>query len=264
MALKPSKIATKLLCQGSEWNVSDEDALAHQVARIALGQYRHVAKILLGSGSTDEAITLEARQSAIELLTLRDNEKQWHRDGWLFQAISWIAASQVNGVAIRAPHLIKAHKGFDGLQLRLSSRGAVTAVIIFEDKATSNPRRTLKKDVWPDIQKLEQGERTNELCQEVSALLEAQVRTFPSLDVDAAVSRIAWEQRRRYRVAVTVATPHKTARSRRRLFKDYDKVVTGQPKRRGAETLYLPELRPWMQQFAAQVISKLNALPTRV
>jgi len=34
------------LCHGWAWTVDDEDVLAERVARIVLGQYRHVAKIL--------------------------------------------------------------------------------------------------------------------------------------------------------------------------------------------------------------------------
>nr|WP_165388350.1 hypothetical protein [Sphingomonas populi] len=37
--------------------------------------------------------------------------------------------------AIRAPHMIDAHKGFDGFRMRLDeSRQTITAVVIFEDK----------------------------------------------------------------------------------------------------------------------------------
>jgi hypothetical protein len=234
------------------------------VARIAVGQYRHVAKILLGEGATATAVTQSAKADAIGLLTLKRDEEPWHRDGWLFQAISWIAAHNTSGVAIRAPHLIKAHKGFDGLKLELSAAGEVIAVIIFEDKATEHPRKTIRKDVWPGIAKLEQGERTNELCQEVSSLLEAQLKTFPQLNVDAAVQQIVWKEARRYRIAITVDKPHLTAAMRNGLFKDYDTYAPGDMARRGAETMCLPDLRPWMQTFADKVIAKIKALPDSV
>ena len=61
--------------------------------------------------------------------------------------MSWIVASQANPSAlIRAPHMILAHKGFDGLLLELdAATSVVTAAVIFEDKATSNPRQTITK-----------------------------------------------------------------------------------------------------------------------
>ena len=195
MTLTLENVSAPDLCEGSEWVVADENALAEHVARIAVGQYRHVAKILLGEGATAAAVTQSAKADAITLLTLKKGEEPWHRDGWVFQAISWIAAHNASGVAIRAPHLIKAHKGFDGFGLEMNEAGEVTAVIIFEDKATENSRNKIRDDVWPGIVKLEQGERTNQLSQEVSSLLEAQVKTFPSLDVDAAVEK--WFGRRR-------------------------------------------------------------------
>lgn len=264
MTLTLEKVNSPDLCDGSEWVVADEDALAEHVARIAVGQYRHVAKILLGEGATAATVTQSAKGDAIALLTRRKGEEPWHRDGWLFQAISWIAAHNASGVAIRAPHLIKAHKGFDGLKLELSDAGEVTAVTIFEDKATEHPRNTIRDDVWPGIVKLEQGERTNELCQEVSSLLEAQLKTFPNLDVDAAVQQIVWKEKRRYRVAITVDKPHLTAKQRKRLFKDYDTYAPGDIARRGAETMCLPDLRPWMQTFADNVIVKIKVLPDNV
>jgi hypothetical protein len=264
MTLTLEKISSPDLCEGSEWLVADEDALAEHVARIAVGQYRHVAKILLGGGVTAAAVTQSAKHDAITLLTLKKGDDPWHRDGWLFQAISWIAAHSATGVAIRTPHIIKAHKGFDGLKLELNDTGDVIAVIIFEDKATENPRDTIRDKIWPGIAKLEQGERTNELSQEVSSLLEAQLRIFPNLDVDAAVQQIVWKEARRYRIAITVDKPHLTAKKRRQLFKDYDTYVPGEIARRGGETLCLPDLRLWMQIFAAKVIAKIKGLPDNV
>jgi hypothetical protein len=264
MTLRLQTVNSPDLCEGSEWVVVDGDALAEHVARIAVGQYRHVARILFGEDVTTATVTQAAKADAITLLTVKKGEEPWHRDGWLFQAISWIAAHNTSGVAIRAPHLIKAHKGFDGLKLELSDTGVVSAVIIFEDKATENPRDTIRDDVWPGIAKLEQGERTNELSQEVSSLLEAQLRTFPGLDVDAAVEQIVWKEARRYRVAITVNKPHLNATQRKRLFKDYDTHAPGDIIRRGAETICLPNLRSWMQTLADKVIVKIKGLPDNV
>ena len=151
MTLTLEKVSSPNLCEGSEWVVADEDALAEHVARIAVGQYRHVAKILLGEGATAAVVTQSAKADAITLLTLKKGEEAWHRDGWLFQAISWIAAHNASGVAIRAPHLIKAHKGFDGLKLELNDAGEVTAVTHLRRQgdgasAQHHPGRRLARD----------------------------------------------------------------------------------------------------------------------
>jgi len=103
------------LCHGWSWTVANEDELAERIARVALGQYRHVAKILSGAGVPGPAATAEQAKAAIKLLTRGKNEEPWHRDGWIFQAISWIAANQApSGALTRAPHIRRADKGFDG------------------------------------------------------------------------------------------------------------------------------------------------------
>jgi hypothetical protein len=146
VTLTLAKIDHGDLCHGWSWTIADEDELAERVARVALGQYRHVAKILNGAGVPGSTATAEQAKAAIKLLTRGKNEESWHRDGWIFQAISWIAANQApSGALTRAPHIRRADKGFDGLQLLLSDDGKrVTAVIVFEDKATENARLKLK------------------------------------------------------------------------------------------------------------------------
>ena len=62
MTLTLTQVDHENLCHGWAWTGEDEDALAERVARVALGQYRHVAKILAGadlagpSASTDHEL----------------------------------------------------------------------------------------------------------------------------------------------------------------------------------------------------------------
>ena len=246
--------------------VQDEEKLAQQVARVALGQFRHVSKILAGVESADPATTHDHVADAIELLTVPDGEDPWHRDGWIFQTISWIAAhQQSHGAVTRPPHIIKAHKGFDGLQLQMTEDGkSVTAVIIFEDKATDNPRKTIREDVWPGITALESGKRVNQLTHDVSAALETQKYFDPDLDIDAAISNILWKNARRYRVSITVGETHNVEQARERLFKGFEDSAPGGVERRRAETIHLPNLRKWMQQFAIRVTAHVKATATDV
>lgn len=251
------------LCHGFGWTITDEDELAKRVARVALGQYRHVQKILAGAGTTlNPPTSAEQASAAVKLLTVAQGDDPWHRDGWIFQTISWMAAHRdAKGVVTRPPHIRKADKGFDGLQLELSDDGkTVTAVVVFEDKATDNARQTIREEVLPGIAALEAGERANELTQEVSAVLDAQVRLDSKLDVDAALANIVWKDARQYRVSITVGKTHATENARARLFKDFDTNAPGDVKRRRAETFYVPELRTWMDQFAAKVIAHVKAM----
>lgn len=243
------------LCHGSTWVVPDTDALAVLVSRIAVGQARHVERILSGVSLGPPSTSASAAAGARKLLTVTGADP-WHRDGWLFQAMSWIAANcSAPGCVIRAPHMIHAHKGFDGLQLELDlAAGTVTAAIIFEDKATENPRATVLAKVWPDFKALEAGAEEHVLTAEVTSLL----RTVPAIDADAAIEAILWSDVRRYRLAVTIDVDHADDAGRAGLFKGFDGVAPGDRDRRRGETFLAPNLRPWMQHLAERSIAAVD------
>lgn len=261
MPLTLTPVAHGKLCHGNRWVIADENDLARKVAHLALGQSRHVAAILSKIDKKVPATRGDAAKAAIKILTVPEGKEPYHRDGWIFQAISWIAAYRNDaGAIVRAPHPILAHKGFDGMQLRLDvANEKVIAVVIFEDKATVNPRSTITGDVWEGIRALERGERMPELIQETGAILEAHQQRFPELDIDAAVETILWEEARRYRVAVTVDDAHDDDGEREALFKGFENVAPGGRKRRQAETMSIPNLRKWMNQFAAKAIGQIEA-----
>lgn len=250
------------LCHGWEWEVADIDILAERVARVALGQYRHVAQILEGLAGAAPAGTGLHAADALKKLKVAKNGDPWHRDGWLFQVISWIAANQnKQGATLAPPHIFHAHKGFDGMQLELSGDGkSITAIVIFEDKATENARKMIKQNVWPDIVGLEAGERVAELTHEASALLERHQHLYPDLNIDDAIDRILWQQARRYRVSISIDDKHKAADDRKKLFKDFDSLADGDVTRRRAETLHFDDLRKWMSDFADLVEAKIKAI----
>jgi hypothetical protein len=241
--------------------IADETDLARKVAHLALGQSRHVAAILSGISKKAPATRADTAEGAIKLLTVPNGQEPYHRDGWIFQAISWIAAHRAEaGAVVRAPHAILAHKGFDGMQLRFDTTNkTIAAVVIFEDKATVNPRSTISGDVWKGIKALERGERMPELIQETGAILEAHQLRFPGLDIDAAVETILWEEARYYRVAVTAGDIHDDDDERAALFKGFEKAAPGNRKRRQAETMCIPDLRTWMTGFAAKTIKQIEA-----
>ncbi len=243
------------LCYGNTWVVADQLALAQQIARVALGQSRHVQKILAGASLGAQPTTRNAAAGAIELLTVAKGEDPWHRDGWMFQVLSWVAAHRAApGGIIRAPHMILAHKGFDGVQLEVE-KGKVKAAIIFEDTATENARTTIREDVWPEFTALEAGDRENVLTAEVTALLATQ----PNIDPDIAIENVIWNHVRQYRISITVGDSHADETGRRRLFKGYDQVAAGERQRRRGETLHVRDLRKWMQGLADQAIAAVHA-----
>ena len=262
MTLVLKQIDHDNLCHGWEWQVEDIDILAERVARVALGQYRHIAQVLEGLTGTAPVGSAQHAADALKKLKVAKNGDPWHRDGWLFQMISWIAANQEKqGAVLAPPHIFHAHKGFDGVQLEISGDGkSVTAVVIFEDKATEKARRTIKRDVWPDIADLEAGGRIAELTHEASAILERQQHQYPDLDIDDAIDHILWQEARRYRVSISIDDKHKPGDQRKKLFKHYDASAAGNVVRRRAETMHFDDLREWMANFSHLVAEKIKAI----
>lgn len=245
---------------GTNWIITDEDKLALIVARVALGQSRHVESILRETNVISLAPVSTAITGAKKLLTACDPAKPWHRDGWLFQVIAWIAAHLQDEKALKAPpHMIHAHKGFDGIHLRLDEDGNADVVVICEQKATASPRSKITSQVWPDFRELEEGARDNELIAEVTTLLER--NGHPK--ADEVIGKILWENARSYSVSVTVGDKEHSEEGRKNLFKGYKGVVDrSDVKFRRAETFYKVPLRDWMAGIAEKAIDLIDEWDT--
>ena len=101
---------------GSTWTVNNEDHLAEMIARVAIGQSRIVENILHQTNTQIVPYPKSGYDGAKNLLKADTKKEAEHRDGWVFQVISWIATHHKNTDAlIRPPQMIKADKGLDGL-----------------------------------------------------------------------------------------------------------------------------------------------------
>lgn len=259
MPIHIAPIPNSSLLRGYAWEVADEDLLACLVAKIYLGRYLHVEKILKKLSPKITVVLHAAAQEAKSKLRVPAGKDPWHRDGLLFQAISWIAAHHANGAThsvFSLPHQIPANKGFDGLQIELDKKRKLTGLVVFEDKATENPRQTIRQDVWPELEHIHNGGRQTELMQETTALLQrAAVK-----DPDEVIEGIVWKRMRRFRVSITGMDGHDAEPEFSKLFQGYDKVVPGKNvARRQAEVICLDDLRPWMHQFAKKVRLAIDA-----
>ncbi len=237
---------------GHDWSIDNDDELAELVARIALGQYRHVELVLAATDFTEAVPAPTALEGARQLLSVPQGTDPYHRDGWLFQVIAWIAARIQNETSLIAPpHMQHAEKGFDGLHVHIDQETqTVQSVVICEEKATINPRNTIRDQVWKEFAALETGTHDNLLTAKVSTLL----GTRPELDPDQAVQEILWNQARAFRVAITVDDRYSDMHGRKRLFRGYSNVVSGSVSRRRAETLHLDDLRSWMTRIAKKAL----------
>ncbi len=241
---------------GATWSVDDEDTLAEMIARIAIGQSRVVGKVLKKLNAAPPGFPKGGFAGARALLTLKDEDDDpYHRDGWVFQAISWIALNtQEENALIRAPQIRKADKGLDGLLIRFDDDD-IAHVVICEEKATEHPRQKVYSQVWPEFEDFETGTRDHELIAGVTSLL----ATSAEDDPDAVVADILWEDVRAYRVAVTVGDTHATTAGRKQLFRGYEEIVDGDVERRQAETLHLKDVREWIGALAAKAVAVIDA-----
>ncbi|MGO4916546.1 hypothetical protein, partial [Pseudogemmobacter sp. W21_MBD1_M6] len=103
----------------------------------------------------------------------------YHRDGHLFQNVSWVAARLANPASILAPpHVRQADKGFDGFIIEFDeAQKRVLKVVLCEDKASENPRTLITRSVWKEIGSIQEGEREDEAFSSLTTLL----KTIPNL-----------------------------------------------------------------------------------
>ena len=197
-------------------------------------------------------------EGARRLLTVTSENTIPHRDGWVFQVISWLAA-HLQGLdaeektLIRPPHMIHAQKGQDGLVIEYADDD-IARVVICEDKATGSPRDLIRSQVLPDFDQYETGARDNELIAGVTGLL----ARHKIENADDIVANILWEDQRAYRVAVTVPPGKTTIAAQKRLFAGYEKSVEGDVNRRRVALMPLASLRPWMSALANEALAIID------
>jgi len=244
-------------CQGVSFAVNDEDRLARAVALVLVQEYALARRILADEAGADEDERTLLDEDEIEDIIARRLKPpvNYHRDGFLFQIMMWLAThlDLDDGDLVALPHTQASAKGQDSIVVHRAD-GAVVALSICEDKATENPRDTVREQVWPEIRDYEAGGRWDELRTNVIATLG--LGGVPRDEATALVRRISWEGRRRYRVRVTVEGERP-----KRLFKGFDELVSGELERRRGETVQIPQLRDWMTNLAQKIETELRSYP---
>ncbi|WP_116653551.1 hypothetical protein [Pelagibacterium sediminicola] len=256
MPLEFTDIKGDPVWSGSSWKVVDDDDLARLIARVALGQSYFVERILKETGFAGPKAQENMLAGAIELLTAVNPDDPYHRDGWMFQVMSWIAAHLQNRTSlIREPHMIHAHKGFDGIHVKLNpDTKLVNFMVVCEEKATENARKMITGKVWPEFRSLEKAERDHQLLSELIGLL----RLHPDANIDNAVEQIVWKDARSYRVSITTEDGEDLEKT----FRGYADVVPGEIERRRAEALPVKDVRNWMAGIADKAIAYAEELAT--
>jgi len=247
------------LCHETEFIVNDLKKLAQQVGLLLLGKHRHVITILAAKHRAIPSSTNVMIDRAQKQLTVTTEIERWKRDGWLFQMMTWISVRlEQPGINLisQAPHTNPAQHGIDGLAIELTSANTIKALIISEDKYTENPRTTIKDKVWPEFKLFEKGEFDSQLVTQTTMLLghldDEEIDKIIEDDIYKTTNRI-------YRTGITPLAAHSSAKWRKKLFKDYDKCVTGADQsRRQALTFSQPDIRKWMDDFSGEIFDFLE------
>ena len=255
-------------CVGDHWTVGDFDLLARLIAIIAMGQAKHAARIITELQPAVPALTLDVlRADAKQRLTVTGDtpEKQdahrWHRDGLVFEAISWIAARQgaAANVLMRDPHISATTQGLDGLMIELDEKGAIVVrATILEDKCSNDPRRKFRDEVLPAFRNYHASRRASELVAATSSLLDGRI---PNEAVTEAAGRVLDTAFRAYRAGLTISPEYNSEEGRTALFKGYEGLehIT-RAQRIGATFLPPSELRAWFDELAVRAIVFIDEL----
>lgn len=260
-------------CVGERWEALDLDKLAELVAFIVKGQAVHAQSIITGLGNQDSIFPMEVelheliKKECIEYLSVPKDKfgkekrctQKWHRDGILFEAISWIVARQ-NAPAhalLRDPHVKATTQGLDGLMVVLDQESLFpVSTTIFEDKCTEDQRSTFKTKVLPCFQDFHNGVNARSLLESVSSLLrESPIRKTKISEV--AIKALE-KNVRGYRASLVIEAKDDNEIGRKAIFAGYEKVDSIPATSRVAATLVVPQdLRKWFEEFAELVVVKL-------
>lgn len=257
-------------CVGSRWIAIDCGRLAQLVAIVAMGQVTNAAFILRELRPASPAISPnELRLEAKIRLSVqsgssppRNGYPQWHRDGFIFEAISWIASCQELGPLgyLTDPHVSATTQGLDGLMIELSDdKSKIVRSTVFEDKCTDNPRSVFIQKVIPALLDRHENRRSAELVATASLLL--RIAGIDDSAISTMVASVMNRNERRYRASFALTPQYDNQASRQDLFKDYEKVYgISSNQRIGAGLIVTGALRSWFDNLATQAVDFIDAL----
>ncbi|WP_143754936.1 hypothetical protein [Caulobacter sp. BP25] len=247
-------------CTGEQWTLLDFDQLAYLIAVIALGQAQHVAIVLAGLNPGSPVLGLtELKDQAKKVLTVAKT-KPWQRDGFIFEAISWIAAQQAAGPGdfMRDPHIKSTTQGLDGLLIHVE-KGAIARSIIFEDKCSGDPKKIFAGQVMKSFRDYHAAKRSGELLAAAGELLRQ--ADLPALAVPKAAAAILDLKKRRYRASLAVTPDVDSDVARAEIFTGYENLAGLTADQRLGAVFKIPdsELRPWFEALATAARSHVDA-----
>ena len=234
-----------------------------------MGQAVHAARIIKDLLPAEPAINFEAlKANAKQRLTVtgkteeQKDARRYHRDGLIFEAISWIAAQQqtVGKALLRDPHISSTTQGLDGLMIEWDTAGAeVQRATIFEDKCSENPDHTFRYKIMPAFTAHHENRRASDLVATAAALLEK--AGLDGTELVKAAARILDRSYRTYRGSLAVTMADDSVERRKKIFQTYEKLDGIKADQRvGAVLITSDDLRGWFDTFADTAIAYIDSL----
>ncbi|MEO1211253.1 MAG: hypothetical protein AAFX78_17150 [Cyanobacteria bacterium J06638_20] len=247
-------------CGGDVWNVNDLDSLAEISAQILIGRALHAAQILHGVRpvGTPPIITAALKEKLRLELHPQTDQRIWHRDGLLFEIISWVAAriSSTEDEAISDPHLKATNQGTDCVKVATNrDTRTLTRATVYEYKCTTNWRQLFAGDVLNAFKEYLSGERDNQLAQTAINLLAGLGLT--QAERGAAYDQLIRQRPLAFHASMTVQPSGFTPAQRAALFTGFE-TIADDIESRGGSTLPLDNIRDWFAAFAGEVWAKIE------
>lgn len=227
--------------------------------RVSKGRVaQNVVRKLTAPHSEDVELFRSGTDAQKEAARKRIKTSVIHRDGLLFQHISWVAARLAlpNGY-MTSPHVRQADKGFDGFIIDLDdSRSEIKRIVLCEDKASKSPRSLISSSVWPEIGTILCGDRDDEILADLVTLLKG----VPDIDAETAVDEVFWEGAREFRVAVATGEDQRKAGNFLHIIAGFEAVAGGELASRTAGVLAFEDVRKGLALLAGEVAGKVEEI----
>lgn len=279
LSLTPSATSE---CEFSEWSIDTKNRskLVEVIAYLYLRQEENAQRIInaldprrrVSKGRVVENIVRKLTAPRVKDVNLLQSgtyeEKEaakkrirtsiLHRDGLLFQHISWVASRQAHPHGyMTSPHVRQADKGFDGFIIELGDSGQeIIRIVLCEDKASKSPRSLISSSVWSEIETILCGDRDDEILADLVTLLKG----VPNIDAEAAVDEIFWEGARNFRVAVATGEDQRKAGNFQHLIAGFEAVAGGALESRTAGVLAFKDVRKGLALLANEVAAKVEEI----
>ncbi len=256
-------------CRGTRWNVGTLDDLAQIIVIIAMGQAMHAARIIselrLDAKPliNQEFLRADAKQ-ALSIKGTTEKERKaarYHRDGLIFEIISWIAAKMSNKKALLLdPHVKSTTQGLDGLMIELDKdQTGIIRATIFEDKCSEDPRRMFRDEIIPAFLKYHRGERASELLAAAAPLLET--LNLCEEKISDAAKRILEKAYRAYQGCLATTLDDDCEERRISIFEGFERLDgIAANQRIGGVFVTGDDLRVWFDEVAMRAIAYIDRL----